>query len=566
MSTNRRLWSVLVCVFFFASGAFAAPAKLSTITLNVSTIPGSNAVTGTATLTANAPNGGATVTLASSNTAAATVPATIVIPKGQISRTFAVTTYTVPSATNVTISGSYNGGNASAGLEVTEPRILSVTLSATDIVAVSGTATATVTLDADAPAGGELLDLSSSDSQQYRAAEPVVTSLTIPAGQRTATFGVVSRHQAWGNPFTTTVIVATNVPELGAWWGASLRVHPCVQQTAAPIVPPANEYVWIDDDVAPGMTVNQAYPYSWDTSQHASGTRSLHQDVQWTSEQPPSQLFYLQYATDKMVLRPNESLVVYVLVHKCAQPVWMLMDWRDVNSGTYKHATFGLQLSDYVYLGPVPATGEWTRVEIPASALGMPNGGLIDAFDSSSTYGMHWIDRLGKTCTEPAAPPIAIPSTDTVWIDDTLPAGATLGGSGSWDTAHKTSGTQSLATGGAAASGLHTVSVSGATATLQVDTGDKLVVNMLLNDCMPANEVLIRYHTVSGLTKTAWIGSYHGIEPPDAYYYGAIPAAGQWVRVEIPASNLGLEGQVIDGVQIDAFAGFAYFDAIGKTQ
>ena len=37
-------------------------------------------------------------------------------------------------------------------------------------------------------------------------------------------------------------------------------------------------------------------------------------------------------------------------------------------------------------------------------------------------------------------------------------------------------------------------------------------------------------------------------------------------RVVVPASALGLEGLAIDGIQIDGFDGFAYVDALGKTQ
>jgi hypothetical protein len=264
-----------------------------------------------------------------------------------------------------------------------------------------------------------------------------------------------------------------------------------------------------------------------------------------------------------MPVYPGESLVVYVLVHQCAPPVYIILEWRDVTTGYHYHATFGQEFGGYPYLGPVPTNGQWTRVEIPVAALGMPDGGIIDSFYSSSTYGLHWIDRIGKTCTETTPSPITIPGTDTVWVDDALPAGATL--SGSWDTAHAASGTRSLATGGTGGSGLHTVSFSGATSTLPINTGDKLVANVLVNSCMPAKEILIRYHTTSGLTKTVVLGNSYGIEPPNSYSGGGL-LSGQWQRLEVPASGLGLEGLTLDGIQIDAFDGFAYVDALGKTQ
>lgn len=560
MSTHRGLWSVPVVLSFLAASAFAAPAKLSTITLNVPSIAGSNPVTGTATLTANAPNGGAVVSLVSSSPSVASVPATVTVAKGLRTVNFTVTTSVVTSLTTVTISGSYNGGNASANLDVTPATLQSITANPVAFQAVTGTSTGTITLDGDAPPGGKAFALSSSDSQQLDAAEPGVSSVTVAAGQRTATFPIVSHNQAWGNPYTPVTITAAaeNI------WGTTVQVYPCLQPTAPAVTPLANDYIWIDDELPYGMTTSQQYTASWDTTQHASGTQSIHQQVNWiTGMQPPSQLFYLEFATDRMAIGPNDSLVVYTLVHQCAPPVYMILEWRDVNTGFHYHATLGQNLG-YPYLGPVPTNGQWNRYEISASDLGLPNGGIIDSFYSSSTYGMHWIDRIGKKCVEPAASPITIPGTDTIWIDDALPTGATL--SGSWDTAHATSGTRSLATGGSAAAGTHSVAVSGATSTLAINTGDKLVAHVLLNSCFPATEMLIRFHTTTGETKTAWWGYVHNNEPTPNWYGGAMPAAGQWIRLEVPASNLGLEGKTIDGIQFDGVGGFAYFDAIGKTQ
>ena len=61
------------------------------------------------TLSGPAPSGGATVTLSSSNTSVATVPASVSIASGGTSSTFIVTTKSVTTATQVTITASYNG-------------------------------------------------------------------------------------------------------------------------------------------------------------------------------------------------------------------------------------------------------------------------------------------------------------------------------------------------------------------------------------------------------------------------------------------------------------------------
>lgn len=95
------------------------PVLLGTLTLAPTSVQGGLAnSTGTVTLTGPAPTGGAVVTLTSSNTAAATVPASVTIAAGSTSNTFTVTTSTVASSTSSVISGTY-GSLVSATLSVT---------------------------------------------------------------------------------------------------------------------------------------------------------------------------------------------------------------------------------------------------------------------------------------------------------------------------------------------------------------------------------------------------------------------------------------------------------------
>jgi hypothetical protein len=47
-------------------------------------------------------------------------------------------------------------------------------------------------------------------------------------------------------------------------------------------------------------------------------------------------------------------------------------------------------------------------------------------------------------------------------------------------------------------------------------------------------------------------------------YLGPLPPAGQWVRLEVPASAVGLEGRVVSGMAFTLFDGRATWDYIGK--
>ena len=92
-------------------------AALSAVTVNPTSVVGGSSSTGTVTLSAPAPSGGAVVSL-SDDSSAATVPASVTVPAGSSSRTFTVTTTTVTTSTSVTITGSYAGASRTVNLTV----------------------------------------------------------------------------------------------------------------------------------------------------------------------------------------------------------------------------------------------------------------------------------------------------------------------------------------------------------------------------------------------------------------------------------------------------------------
>jgi len=73
---------------------------------------------GTVMLSGPAPAGGAQVLLSSSNTGAARVPSSVIVPAGATSATFTVNTSIVLHSTSVKISASYNGTTQTARLAV----------------------------------------------------------------------------------------------------------------------------------------------------------------------------------------------------------------------------------------------------------------------------------------------------------------------------------------------------------------------------------------------------------------------------------------------------------------
>lgn len=111
------------------------PPQLAGITLNPTSVQGGASSTGTVTLSAKAPGSGVSVTLTSGNTGAATVSASVLIPGGQTSVNFTISTKSISSATTVNISATALGRTVGAALGVTAPAASQVTVSSVTLPA-----------------------------------------------------------------------------------------------------------------------------------------------------------------------------------------------------------------------------------------------------------------------------------------------------------------------------------------------------------------------------------------------------------------------------------------------
>lgn len=106
----------------FTAGAVSTPpasASLSAVSVSPSSVVGGNTSQGTVTLTSGAPSGGALVSLSSSNSSVAAVPASVTVAAGASSVTFNVTTSAVTANTSVTITATYSGVSRTVTLTVT---------------------------------------------------------------------------------------------------------------------------------------------------------------------------------------------------------------------------------------------------------------------------------------------------------------------------------------------------------------------------------------------------------------------------------------------------------------
>jgi hypothetical protein len=205
----------------FTAGAFTQAASLAGIALNPASVAGGTTSQGTASLTNAAPSGGAVVTLSSSNTSVATVPASITVPAGAFSATFTVSTASVTASTSLTISGAFGGIGRSATLTVTPPPAppppASLSAVAVNPASVTGGASSqgTVTLTSPAPAGGFAVSLSSGN-----AAATVPAGVSVAQGATSATFAIATSAVTASTPVTITASAG------GVTRTATLTVNP----------------------------------------------------------------------------------------------------------------------------------------------------------------------------------------------------------------------------------------------------------------------------------------------------------------------------------------------------
>ena len=192
------------------------PPALTQLYLTPTTvIGGCRTSAGKLVLSGSAPSGGAVVTITKTNSAAV-VPPTVTIPAGASSRTFTITTNTVTTNVNGTVTASYAGVSKALAFTVRPIRVQTLTLSPNPATG-GATVAGSLTLECAAPAGGLVVTLSSSNGA---VAAPAVSTVTIPAGRSTASFSVRT------SPVTASTPVNIYATVYGVRKAAALTVRP----------------------------------------------------------------------------------------------------------------------------------------------------------------------------------------------------------------------------------------------------------------------------------------------------------------------------------------------------
>jgi hypothetical protein len=169
---------------------------LQSLFLSTSVSSGGLPVQGTITLTAPAPAGGLSVSLASTSTLAK-VPATVTVPLGNTGQTFQIETADSLTTATVTITASYSGVARSAAFTIGQLAVSVLLGSVPGGLSVIGT----VTLPMPAPDGGALIALTSTTPDAI-----VPASVQVPSGAMTQIFTIATIEAP---PTVTATITAT---------------------------------------------------------------------------------------------------------------------------------------------------------------------------------------------------------------------------------------------------------------------------------------------------------------------------------------------------------------------
>jgi hypothetical protein len=345
-----------------------------------------------------------------------------------------------------------------------------------------------------------------------------------------------------------------------------------------PATGPSTNTTWVDDDLpanaVPGADGGDSW--NWVSSNPApfSGTRASQSALAAGLHQ-----HYFDWATATLAVGVGDHLYAYVYLDPNNLPSELMLQWTD---GSWEHRaywgankiTYGVNgTASRRFVGPLPPAGQWARLDVAASQVGLEGstvkGMAFSAFDGRATWDFAGLSPAGAV----ASPPVT--NTDTnafVWIEDALPNGAvpnTDGGdSWTWVNSNPAPFSGALANQSALRTGLHQHYFDQATATMPVSTGDKLFAYIFLDPSTPPSEVMLQWNDGSWEHRAYWGAnqiSYGRAGTTSRVSMGALPPLGQWTRLEVPASQVALEGRSVRGMAFSLYDGRATWDFAGKS-
>ncbi len=338
----------------------------------------------------------------------------------------------------------------------------------------------------------------------------------------------------------------------------------------------AAEVVWSDDAVPAGaQQLSAGDNWNWISANPtpAFGTKAHQSDLKAGLHE-----HFFNYTHTPLVIAKGDVLFAYVYLDPANVPSQIMLSWND---GSWEHrAYWGANSITYGTngtasrrsMGALPPAGRWVRLEVPASAVGL-EGRSVTGMGFSQFGGRATWDRTGSA-SAPAAPepaPVVPAFTETAWTDDALPAGAVglSDGKDSWKWVSSSPAPFSGAVAHQSANlpGLHEHFFNYATTKLTPATGESLFAYVYLDPASPPTEIMLSWMADNWEHRAYWGANSitYGVNgTASRRSMGPLPPTGKWVRLEIPAASVGLEGKAIKGMGFSQFNGRATWDKAGK--
>ena len=108
---------------------------------------------------------------------------------------------------------------------------------------------------------------------------------------------------------------------------------------------------------------------------------------------------------------------------------------------------------------------------------------------------------------------------------------------------------------------------------MRINPGDVLFTYVYLDPVYTPNDIMLQWNDGDGWEHRAYWGSNFidlGVTGTESRrFMGGMPPAGRWIRLEVPASYVGLEGKAVSGMAFGLYRerarGLATWDRTGKS-
>lgn len=161
------------------------------------------------------------------------------------------------------------------------------------------------------------------------------------------------------------------------------------------------EGIWVEDQLPAGaVPLGDGETWNWVSTDPAPLSGKLaHQSIVAAGMHQ----HFFQNATDTLLVSPAEILFAYVYIDPTQVPSEVMLQWND---GSWEHRAYwgsnnipwGVDgTASRRFMGPLPPTGQWVRLEVPAELVGLEdrevNGMAFTLWDGRATW-----DRAGRGC------------------------------------------------------------------------------------------------------------------------------------------------------------------------